>query len=163
MPFSAKLLIVALLGLFLWPCAILSAASQQPREAGSDGTVTDIVECDTTKGSFVLEIYRDWSPRGADRFVELVKDGFFQDIAFFRCVEGFLTQFGISDKPDKKHWHRKEIPDDPNLHKGIKRGYLSFAGGGANTRSTQMFIAFEDLDFLGNQPWETRKTNYANV
>jgi cyclophilin family peptidyl-prolyl cis-trans isomerase len=72
------------------------------------------------------------------------------------CVyEGFLTQFGISDKPGKKHWHRATIKDDPNLHKGIKKHYVSFAGGGANTRSTQMFIAFEDLDFLGKEPWET--------
>ncbi len=47
------------------------------------------------------------------------------------------------------------IRDDPNLHKGIKKNYLSFAGGGSNTRSTQLFIAFEDLDFLGNEPWET--------
>jgi len=74
-----------------------------------------------------------------------------------------------------KHWHHDEILDDTNLHKGInlhyykiniykginhyhkgiKRGYLSFAGGGRNTRSSQLFIAFEDLDFLGKEPWET--------
>ncbi len=65
-------------------------------------------------------------------------------------MDGFLTQFGISDRHDMKHWHNKNIPDDPTLQRGIKRGYLSYAGGGPNTRSTQMFIAFEDLDFLGN-------------
>ncbi|KAJ1427672.1 cyclophilin-like domain-containing protein [Ochromonadaceae sp. CCMP2298] len=113
------------------------------------------VQCTTTKGPLTIEIHRDWAPLGADRFVELVKDNFFTDIAFFRCVKGFLTQFGISDKPDKKHWHRATIPDDPNLGLGIKKQYVSFAGGGANTRSTQMFIAFEDLDFLGKEPWET--------
>jgi cyclophilin family peptidyl-prolyl cis-trans isomerase len=62
---------------------------------------------------------------------------------------------GISDKPEYKHWHNQDIRDDPNLNKGINRGYLSFAGGGPNTRSTQLFIAFEDLDFLGKEPWET--------
>lgn len=66
-----------------------------------------------------------------------------------------MFSVGISDKAQYKHWHNQQILDDPNLHKGIKRGYLSFAGGGANTRSTQLFIAFEDLDFLGNEPWET--------
>jgi peptidyl-prolyl cis-trans isomerase A (cyclophilin A) len=113
------------------------------------------VQCTTTKGPLAIEIHRDWAPLGADRFVELVRDNFFTDIAFFRCVKGFLTQFGISDKPDKKHWHQATIPDDPNLGLGIKKQYVSFAGGGANTRSTQMFIAFEDLDYLGKEPWET--------
>ena len=113
------------------------------------------VQCSTTKGPLTIEIYREWSPLGADRFLELVKDNFFTDIAFFRCVKRFLTQFGISDVPSKKHWHNKNIRDDPNLNLGIKKNYLSFAGGGANTRSTQLFIAFEDLDFLGHEPWET--------
>jgi peptidyl-prolyl cis-trans isomerase A (cyclophilin A) len=113
------------------------------------------VHCTTTKGPLVIEVYRDWSPLGADRFLELVQDGFYTDIAFYRCVRGFLTQFGISEDKSKKHWHRNQIQDDPNLHLGIKKNYVSYAGGGPNTRSTQLFIAFEDLDFLGKEPWET--------
>jgi peptidyl-prolyl cis-trans isomerase A (cyclophilin A) len=113
------------------------------------------VKCTTTKGPIVIEVYRDWAPLGADRFLELVKDGFYTDIAFYRCVRGFLTQFGISEDKSKKHWHRNQIQDDPNLHLGIKKNYVSYAGGGPNTRSTQLFIAFEDLDFLGKEPWET--------
>lgn len=100
-------------------------------------------------------MFREWAPRGADRFLELVKDGFYTDIAFFRCVEGFLTQFGISDNPSLKHWHNNDILDDENLHLGISKNVISFAGGGPNSRSTQLFIAFEDLDFLGKDPWET--------
>ena len=135
-----------------------------------------LVHCETTKGPLTIEVHKDWSPLGANRFIELVQDDFFTDIAFFRCVEGFLTQFGsshnnltlncwlltllrifcsISDNPEKKHWHNAVIPDDPNLHLGIKKHVISYAGGGANTRSTQLFIAFEDLDFLGKEPWET--------
>ena len=66
-----------------------------------------------------------------------------------------MTQFGISDREEHKHWHRSTIQDDPNLHKGIFKNYLSYAGSGPNSRSTQLFIAFKDLDFLGKQPWET--------
>lgn len=54
--------------------------------------VTNNVHCHTSKGDILIEIYRDWSPLGADRFIELVRDGFFEDIAFFRCVKKFLTQ-----------------------------------------------------------------------
>ena len=113
------------------------------------------VQCTTTKGDILIEVYPEWSPLGANRFLELVEDNFFTNIAFFRCVKHFLTQFGISEDVTKKHWHNNNIKDDPNLHLGIKQNYISFAGGGPNTRSTQLFIAFEDLDFLGNEPWET--------
>lgn len=84
-----------------------------------------------------------------------MRDGFYTNIAFFRCVDRFLTQFGISVDPAKKHWHRKEILDDPMPHNNkIKKYMVSYAGSGPNSRSTQLFIAFEDLDFLGKAPWE---------
>ncbi len=69
---------------------------------------------------------------------------------------GFLTQFGITpDMELRKHWREQgPIPDDPNQHRQILRGYLSFAGGGANTRDMQLFIALSDSDWLGKAPWE---------
>jgi cyclophilin family peptidyl-prolyl cis-trans isomerase len=114
-----------------------------------------LVECETTKGSITIEVIPNWSPLGAERFLQLIDDNFFTNIALYRCVKRFLTQFGISDNPTKRHWHHQSINDDPNLNLGIKKNYVSFAGGGPNTRSTQIFIAFEDLDFLGKEPWET--------
>lgn len=120
----------------------------------NEDMLTSKVICDTTKGQFTIDVYRAWAPIGADRFIKLVKSNFYTDIAFFRCVEGFLTQFGISDKEDMQHWHNANIMDDFNYKKGIQKNYISFAGGGDNSRSTQLFIAFEYLDFLGNEPWE---------
>ena len=128
------------------------AASVAEVEAGLP---TAKVLCGTTKGDLTIDVHREWSPLGADRFITLVKDGFFTNIAFFRCVDEFLTQFGISDVESMQHWHEDNIADDPNLNLGIQKNYLSFAGGGPNTRSTQLFIAFEHLDFLGIEPWET--------
>ena len=121
----------------------------------SDEKPSSRVECQTTKGNFIIDVHRNWAPLGADHFMELVKDDFYTDIAFFRCVKGFLTQFGLTDNKEKKHWHYEEIKDDPNLHMGIQKHFVSYAGGGPNTRSTQLFIAFEYLDFLGKEPWET--------
>ena len=113
------------------------------------------VKCSTTKGDIIIEVYEDLAPLGAEHFLELIADNFYTNIAFYRCVDHFLTQFGISENPSKKDWHGKQILDDINLHKGIHKHDVSFAGGGPNTRSTQLFIAFEDLDFLGKEPWET--------
>ena len=116
---------------------------------------TAVIVCETTKGDIEIEVYRDWSPIGADRFVELVNDGFYTDIALYRSVPNFLVQFGISDNNKYFHWHGDQIPDDPNLDRGIWKYDISFAGAGPNTRSTQLFIAYNDLDFLGKEPWET--------
>lgn len=139
---------------FLFTCLLVSLC-QLWHVQGEVSDDLPIVECITTKGVLAIEVHRDWSPLGADRFIELVQDNFYTNIALFRCVHKFLVQFGISEDPTKRHWHNKNIKDDPNLNMGIKKNYVSFAGGGPNTRSTQLFIAFEDLDFLGKEPWET--------
>lgn len=120
---------------------------------GEDAHST-IVSCTTTKGPIKIEVIPGWAPYGANRFLELVADNFFTNIAFFRCVKGFLTQFGLSTDPRKKHWHYKTIPDDPHNGRSIDQYVVSYAGSGPNSRSTQLFFAFEDLDFLGKAPWE---------
>jgi peptidyl-prolyl cis-trans isomerase A (cyclophilin A) len=105
----------------------------------------------TTKGDFVVEVHRDWAPNGADRFYNLVKGGFFTDIYFFRVHEKFMVQFGISGNPKvAAAWSNANIPDDPSKQ-GNKRGNITFAMGGPNTRTTQLFINFVDNAFLDNQ------------
>lgn len=97
----------------------------------------------TTKGDFVIEVTRDWAPKGADRFYNLVKIGYFDDIAFFRNIEGFMVQFGINGDPAvNRKWSKSNIKDDP-VKESNKRGYVTFAQGSqVNTRSTQVFISF---------------------
>ncbi|HUI42358.1 MAG TPA: peptidylprolyl isomerase [Terriglobia bacterium] len=110
----------------------------------------------TTQGDFVVEVTRAWSPLGADRFYNLVKDGFFTDVEFFRVVPGFVVQFGISGNPKiAKAWSNAAIADEPVLQSN-KPGYLTYAKGGPNTRTTQVFINFGDnsaLDAQGFPPF----------
>src|SRR3954468_5381004 len=108
---------------------------------------------DTSAGIFVIEVHRDWAPKGADRFYNLVKNGFFDNDRFFRVVPGFMVQFGINGDPAiQKHWADANIPDDPVTQKNL-RGYVTFAKTGApNSRSTQVFINFADRNtFLDSQ------------
>jgi len=111
---------------------------------------------DTSKGPFVVEVHRDWAPKGADRFYNLVKNGFFDDARFFRVVPDFMVQFGINGDPNiQKNWQNANITDDP-VTKSNKRGYLTFATRGPNTRTTQLFINFKDnagLDRQGFAPF----------
>ncbi|CAM9428313.1 unnamed protein product, partial [Hapterophycus canaliculatus] len=105
------------------------------------------------------QVKHSWSPIGAQRFVDLVKDGFFTDVALFRCVKNFLVQFGIppdASSPKKAFWREQgAIQDDPNRDIPFKRGMLSFAGSGRDSRTNQVFITFVDLPHLGKSPWET--------
>jgi peptidyl-prolyl cis-trans isomerase A (cyclophilin A) len=111
---------------------------------------------DTSKGRFVVEVHREWAPRGADRFYNLVKSGFFNDVRFFRVIGGQLAQFGMHGDPAvQEAWRDAEIPDDPVRH-GNTRGSVSFASRGPNTRTTQLFINLRDnsgYDRLGFSPF----------
>jgi len=122
-----------------------------------------LVACSTTARTdddIVIELRPDWAPIGVQRFLELVADGFFVDSPLFRVVKGFLVQFGVAAQPSKTRvWHAKgAIRDDdrstmPNGK--FQRGWLSFAGGGPNSRTTELFIAFRDSTHLGHAAWET--------
>ena len=105
----------------------------------------------TTKGDFTVEVHRDWAPNGADRFYNLVKIGYFDNIAFFRDIAGFMVQFGIHGSPDvNAKWHNANIPDDP-ASQSNKRGFVTFATAGPNTRTTQLFVNFSDNGMLDSQ------------
>ncbi len=97
----------------------------------------------TSRGAFVIEVHRDWAPNGADRFYNLVKLGFFDDTRFFRVIEGFMVQFGISGDPQvSARWRTANIKDDP-VTKSNKRGMVTFAQTSqVDSRSTQVFINF---------------------
>jgi peptidyl-prolyl cis-trans isomerase A (cyclophilin A) len=111
----------------------------------------------TSKGDFVVEVTRAWAPLGADRFYNLVKHGFFTNASFFRVVPGFVVQFGISADPKiSAAWETGNIKDDP-VRASNKMGYLTYAMGGRNTRTTQVFINLRDnsssLDSMGFAPF----------
>lgn len=115
-----------------------------------------IVELDTSKGAIVIEVRRDWAPNGADRFYELVQNGYYTDVAFFRVVSGFMAQAGISGDPAANAvWREKRIPDDP-VKASNMRGTVTFATSGPDSRTTQFFINFADnsrLDGMGFAPF----------
>lgn len=110
----------------------------------------------TSKGDFVVQVTRAWSPRGADRFYNLVKYHFFDGAAFFRVLPGFVVQFGISARPEvSRVWEEAKITDDP-VTQSNTRGMLTFATAGPNTRTTQVFINLGDnpnLDGMGFSPF----------
>ncbi len=114
------------------------------------------VKFETTKGDFVVKVTRAWAPNGADRFYNLVKHGYYNGAAFFRVLDGFMSQFGINANPQvNAAWQVAAIKDDP-VKKSNTRGFITYAMGGPNTRTTQLFINYANnarLDADGFSPF----------
>lgn len=113
------------------------------------------VQFNTTEGPFVLEINRSWAPRGADRFFNLVRHGYYNGAHFFRVIPGFVVQFGLPADPALAEiWTDQQMDDDPVTQENLP-GTISFASAGPDTRTTQVFINLGDnrrLDSLGFAP-----------
>ena len=111
---------------------------------------------DTTAGPFVILVHKSWAPKGADRFYNLVKYGFFDNDRFFRVMPNFMVQFGINGDPTiQAPWQDANITDDP-VKESNKRGRITFATRGPDSRTTQVFINFRDngpLDGQGFAPF----------
>lgn len=127
------------------------ARLRNPAALNEQAPATYKARLDTAKGPFVVEVTREWAPIGADRFYNLVKNGFYDDTRFFRVVPNFMVQFGINGTPAIQGvWREARIKDDP-VKQSNKRGYITFATAGPGTRTSQVFINFRDNGGLDGQ------------
>lgn len=136
---------------------VAKASLKNPAALAEQAPAVYKASFDTTAGTFVIEVHRDWAPKGADRFYNLVKSGFFDEVRFFRVIPGFMVQFGMHGDPAvQSAWTSARIQDDP-VKESNKRGYITFAKPQApNSRTTQVFINFSDntnLDSMGFAPF----------
>lgn len=138
------------------PAAGQSGNLSNPAALNERAPATYKARFDTSKGAFVVEVRREWAPNGADRFYNLVKNGFYDNVRFFRVLERFMAQFGINGDPKiSAQWRNANIPDDP-VKQSNKRGFITYATSGPNSRTTQVFINFGDnsrLDRDGFSPF----------
>mmetsp|Transcript_10732 Transcript_10732/g.18954 ORF Transcript_10732/g.18954 Transcript_10732/m.18954 type:complete len:301 (-) Transcript_10732:65-967(-) len=147
----------AVVGILALAGAVQGFEEREPVPLAEESVVK--VDCSIKgKGEFQVNVVPAWSPLGAQQFLDLVEDGYFTDMALFRAVENFLVQFGMAkDKELNRKWHKAVIADDPKIGVRIRRGSLSFAGSGPNSRSSELFVALSDRTWpgLGAEPWET--------
>ena len=132
--------------------AAINCKDEQPRPVVV-GPAPDSfrVAFETSKGIFVVEAYKAWSPHGVDRFHELAANHFFDEQRFFRVLSGYIAQFGASGEPKANApWDDKKIPDDPRRQSNV-RGTLSFASDGPDSRTHQLFVNLKDNPKLDAQ------------
>lgn len=110
------------------------------------------VKFETTRGDFNMNVTRAWAAIGVDRFYNLVRHHYYDNMVVFRAVPGFVVQFGISSYPAvNAAWRNADIQDDP-VTQSNKRGFVTYAKTSQpNSRSTQIFISFKDNSFLDSQ------------
>jgi cyclophilin family peptidyl-prolyl cis-trans isomerase len=142
-PSAVTLAAVLTLGLTATPL-IAQGNLVNPAALTEQAPATYKARFDTSKGVFVVDVRREWAPVGADRFYNLVKNGFYDENRFFRVISGFMVQFGINGNPQvSTPWRNAQIKDDP-VKQSNKRGFITFATSGPNSRTTQVFINFGD-------------------
>ena len=149
--------VLAALAMLPVQVAAQAPSLKNPASLKEQAPATYKVKFDTSVGVFVLQVNRDWAPLGADRFYNLVKNGFYDDARFFRAIPGFMVQFGISGDPAiSPAWRNARIGVDP-VKQSNKPMFISFAMGGTpDTRTTQVFINFGNnasLDKMGFAPF----------
>ena len=149
---AAGAIIAAVAGVSAQSALEKAGKLRNPKSFTETAPATYRVNMDTSKGTFVIQVTREWAPIGADRFYNLVKNGFYDDLRFFRVVPNFMVQFGMHALPAvTTAWRGQELKDDP-VKQSNKTGFVTFAKTSMpNSRGTQVFINFKDNGFLDSQ------------
>ena len=168
LPYTAEMVIrLAAIAIVLGLGCGTDDGDSLPGPDAAPGAVNFTVTVESSVGPFVIDVTREWAPNGADRFRELVEDGFYDDCRFFRVIPGFVVQFGINGDPTTQAvWNDASINDDPVVVSNV-RGTVTFAQTSApNSRTTQLFINYADnsnLDASGFAPFGVVRSGMENI
>ena len=130
----------------LYVCLILISCSKpafKSKWLREEAPANFTVRFQTTKGDFDVAVFREWSPLAVDRFYQTVKHRYYNHTVFYRVVPNFVAQWGNNDTAVFKLWEPYKIPDEQVIQSN-KRGYMSYARSGKETRGSTLFINLKD-------------------
>ena len=138
---------------FLLLCTLAVAPKIPAEHSGRLGPEVRQVKCETTAGAFTMNLDPTYSPKGVNRVLNMVRDNFFDGMLLYRVLENFLVQFGVAATPKLHHkFSGYNFNDEPNKVP-FRKGTISFAGNGVDSRSCHLFVALNAG--LGNAKHET--------
>lgn len=145
-----RIILFILLSVIITSCKESEFKTEWTKEQAPE---TFTAKFETTKGDFEIEITRSWSPKGADRLYQLIKHNYYDNAIFYRVVPNFVAQFGNTDAQSMEDWKTVPIPDEAVLHSN-KRGTISFARYGKDSRDLEVFINLKDNNVLDTLDFE---------
>lgn len=104
------------LGYVLFALSLLWIAFQSNSAQAAQNSDTkmieqsDLVYMQTSEGLVIIQVLPHIAPNHAERFKNLVKEGFYDDLSFYRVVDGFVAQAGEGeDEGRKESKYRSEL------------------------------------------------------
>ena len=131
-----RLFKVLILGILLWSAQAFAA--------------NPLVEIKTSVGAIRVELYADKAPKSAANFLQYVKDGFYDGLAFHRVIDGFMIQGG-GHYPDLREKKGDRPPVENEAGNGLKNalGTLAMARtSNPHSATAQFFINVANNAFL---------------
>lgn len=105
---------------------------------------------DLKDGRVVIALRPDLAPKHVARIKELVRQKFYDGLAFHRVIDGFMAQGG-DPKGDGTGGSGKNIPAEFSAEKHV-RGTASMArAANPDSADSQFFICLDDASFLDGQ------------
>ena len=109
------------------------------------GNYSAVIE--TSLGSIEIELFTDIAPITVNNFVNLSKDGYYDNVIFHRVIKGFMIQGG--DPSGTGHGEMGKYPgyefqDELNNPMQYEKGIVAMANRGPNTNGSQFFIMHVD-------------------
>ncbi len=107
----------------------------------------------TDLGDIEVDLFSESAPKAAQNFVDLARNGFYDDVIFHRVIPGFVIQAGDGEHGKKASLNSGRVgtggpgykfPDEPVTGDYV-RGALAMANSGPNTNGSQFFICTDDL------------------
>jgi peptidylprolyl isomerase len=110
----------------------------------------DTLVLETTKGTVTIAMRPDLAPKHVERIKELVRQGFYDGIAFHRVIEGFMAQTGCPHGTGAGGSGQK-LKAEFSREKHV-RGTVSMARAqDPNSADSQFFVCLADASWLDGQ------------
>ncbi|WWC86927.1 peptidyl-prolyl cis-trans isomerase-like 2 [Kwoniella dendrophila CBS 6074] len=110
----------------------------------------------TNFGGLNVELHGDRAPKTVYNFVQLAKQGYYDNVIFHRLIPGFMVQGGDptgTGRGGQSFWGEpfRDEYNEKGAYKHDGRGVLSMANSGPRTNSSQFFLTFRATEHLNGK------------
>ena len=101
----------------------------------------------TSMGDMLVDFFTEEAPMTVNNFINLSRDGYYDNVIFHRVISGFMIQGG--DPSGTGHGEMGKYPgykfeDELNNQRSYEKGILAMANAGPDTNGSQFFIMHVD-------------------